>query len=207
MQKQLLIYQVKYGHFISYDIFRGVRCCYFALGFVQIRYFVNSIKLLFAPSSEESESGELTSFQAFINTLGGNIGNGSLAGIPVAVALGGPGAMFWLLVMSTFAVALRYAEVYLGTVFIGKKRFKSAFKGGPMLYLHVAWWSLFIIRFCLFLFRIRICMWKHFQQCNSVASAVQKNHGTLIRISLQFLLLRLLDMCFLGFAKNCKIIR
>ena len=106
------------------------------LRFVQFRYFIDALKMVFAPAEtgESKKAGELTSFQAFINTLGANIGNGSLAGIPVAIYLGGPGSIFWLLVMSTFAVALRYAEVYLGMNFIGKFKYGSA-KGGPMLYL------------------------------------------------------------------------
>lgn len=148
----------------------------FALRFVQIRYFMDSIRSLFAAnnSSDVAGSGELTSFQAFINTLGGNIGNGSLSGIPVAVAVGGPGSIFWLLVMSTFAIALRYAEVYLGTVFIGKKRFGNA-KGGPMLYLSMLpgghYLSYLFAFFCLgYAF---VC--GNIVQCNSVAAAVYKS--------------------------------
>ncbi len=107
------------------------------LRFVQFRYFFNAINMLFASNENvhvSKKTDDLTSFQAFINTLGANIGNGSLGGIPVAICTGGPGAIFWLIIISTFAVALRYAEVYLGMAFIGKHRFGSA-KGGPMLYL------------------------------------------------------------------------
>src|SRR3990167_1788067 len=126
------------------------------LRFVQFRYFFNSIGMILNPSASSDSvqnSGELTAFQAFINTLGANIGNGSLGGIPVAICVGGPGAIFWLLVMSTFAVALRYAEVYLGMAFIGKYRFGSA-KGGPMLYLSLLPGGFFLSYgfaiFCLF---------------------------------------------------------
>lgn len=151
-------------------------CATFLLRFVQIRYFMDSIRSLFSSSGSNSvaKSGELTSFQAFINTLGGNIGNGSLSGIPVAIYLGGPGSIFWLLVMSTFAIALRYAEVYLGTIFIGKERFKNA-KGGPMLYLSMLpgghYLSYLFAFFCLaYAF---IC--GNIVQCNSVAAAVYKS--------------------------------
>ena len=147
----------------------------FFLRFVQIRYFMDSLRSLFSArsSTKDSGSGELTSLQAFINMLGGNIGNGSLSGIPVAISTGGPGALFWLLVMSTFAVALRYAEVYLGMIFIGKERFGRA-KGGPMLYLSMLpaghYLSYAFAFFCLaYAF---IC--GNIVQCNSVAAAVQK---------------------------------
>lgn len=107
------------------------------LNFVQFRYFFKSIRLLLRPhghADHVATTGQLTSFQAFINTLGGNIGNGSLAGIAVAIHSGGPGAMLWLLLLSTFAVAIRFAEVFLGTYVIGKYTFGGA-TGGPMVYM------------------------------------------------------------------------
>lgn len=149
------------------------------LRLVQFRHFAEAFRMVFAPrksSGELKQSGELTSFQAFINTLGANIGNGSLTGIPVAIYLGGPGSIFWLLIMSTFAIALRYAEVYLGMAFIGKQRFGSA-KGGPMLYLSLlpagAILSYAFAIFCL-LYSF-IC--GNVVQCNGVGLALQKTWG------------------------------
>lgn len=116
--------------------FFGV-CIFFTvyLNFVQFKYFTASIKMIFSSpkSSDTSSSGSLSPFQAFMNTLGGNIGNGSLAGMPVAIAVGGPGAIFWLLVMSTFSVALRFSEVYLATYFSSES---TAQRSGPMYYLN-----------------------------------------------------------------------
>lgn len=147
------------------------------LRFVQFRYFFSSIRMLFASSSQDGaaskKSGELTAFQAFINTLGANIGNGSLGGVPVAICSGGPGAIFWLLVMSTFAVALRYAEVYLGMAFIGKHRFGSA-KGGPMLYLSLLPGG-FILSYLFALFCFGYAIFAgNIIQCNTVGLALQK---------------------------------
>ena len=104
------------------------------LNFVQFTYLMSSIKMIFAPNvpQEKAEENSLTPFQAFMNTLGGNIGNGSLAGIPVAIAVGGPGSIFWLLIMSTFSVSLRFAEVYLATSFSSES---TSEKSGPMYYL------------------------------------------------------------------------
>lgn len=151
------------------------------LRFVQFRYFLNSISMLFTSNSDEGatsakKTDDLTAFQAFINTLGANIGNGSLGGIPVALCTGGPGAIFWLLVMSTFAISLRYAEVYLGMAFIGKHRFGSA-KGGPMLYLSLlpgGWvlsyaFALFCLGYGIFAGNII--------QCNTVGLALQRSWG------------------------------
>ena len=147
------------------------------LRFVQFRYFFSSIAMLFASGNDEHVSAkkpdELTAFQAFINTLGANIGNGSLGGIPVAICTGGPGAIFWLIVMSTFAVALRYAEVYLGMAFIGKHRFGSA-KGGPMLYLSLLPFG-WILSYAFALFCLGYAIFAgNMIQCNTVGHALQK---------------------------------
>lgn len=161
--------------------FLGV-CIYatLRLRFVQFTHIKEAFCLVFGGGEKESSSDAshegLTSFQAFINTLGANIGNGSLTGIPVAIYLGGPGSIFWLLVMSTFAIALRYAEVYLGMKFIGKKRFGSA-KGGPMLYLSLLpFGSFFSYAFAgaclLYAF---VC--GNIVQCNGVGIAIQKTWG------------------------------
>ena len=146
------------------------------LRFVQFRYFLSSIKMLFAfdnDASSAKKTEDLTAFQAFINTLGANIGNGSLGGIPVALCVGGPGSIFWLLVVSTFAIALRYAEVYLGMAFIGKHRFGSA-KGGPMLYLSLLPGGLiFSYGFALFCLGYALSA-GNAVQCNTVGLALQK---------------------------------
>ena len=149
------------------------------LRFVQFRYFLNSIGMVFAPESDVNsakKAGELTAFQAFINTLGANIGNGSLGGIPVAICVGGPGAIFWLLVMSTFAVALRYAEVYLGMAFIGKYRFGSA-KGGPMLYLSLLPGGM-ILSYSFAIFCLLYALFAgNVVQCNTVGLALSRTWG------------------------------
>jgi len=145
------------------------------LNFVQFFYFTQSIKMLLIPnkSSNDSETTEkLSPFQAFMNTLGGNIGNGSLAGIPVAITIGGPGSVFWLLLMSTFSVSLRFSEVFLATYF---SRFATKEKSGPMYYLSLLpMGNLFSFLFCLFAFGFMItggCL----IQCNAVSTAINRS--------------------------------
>lgn len=104
------------------------------LGFVQFRYFFKGWRLIFAPGERKKDGGELSPFQAFINTLGGSIGVGSIAGISTAIYAGGPGSVFWMLIVGVLGMALRFAEVFLSTTFIGKEKFRNA-TGGPMLYL------------------------------------------------------------------------
>jgi alanine or glycine:cation symporter, AGCS family len=108
----------------------------FFLYFVQIRYFFTSWKMVFAPSKSETTKGkgDLSPFQAFLNALATGTGNGSVAGIGCAIYAGGPGAAFWMLVAGLVGMALRYGEVFLSTIFIGKHTFGEA-KGGPIVYL------------------------------------------------------------------------
>lgn len=151
----------------------------FQLRFVQFRYFFSAFGMIFftqADASSTKKTGELTAFQAFINTLGANIGNGSLSGIPAAICIGGPGAIFWLLLASTFAVALRYAEVYLGMAFIGKYRFGSA-KGGPMVYLSLLPMGIFL-SYAFAIFCLGYALFAgNMIQCNTVGLALQKTWG------------------------------
>lgn len=104
------------------------------LNFLQIRYLIDSFKFIIFPDKSVSKDATMTPFQAFINALGTGTGNGSIAGMATAVAMGGPGAAFWVLISGIFALILRFAEVYLATSVIGKYTFKGA-KGGPMVYL------------------------------------------------------------------------
>ncbi len=149
------------------------------LNFVQIAYFMDAVRSVFSSSSSKShgaKSESLTPLQAFINTLGGNIGNGALAGIPTAIATGGPGAIFWLLVMATFAGALRFAEVYLGMVMIGKHRFGSA-RGGPMVYLSLLPGGYYLSYIFGILCLIYAFICGNLVQCNAVGLAVKKAWG------------------------------
>lgn len=147
------------------------------LNFVQFRYFLSSVRSVFTPhtgSDKVSASGQLSPFQAFMNTLGGNIGNGSLAGVPGAIALGGPGAIFWMLVMSTFSVSLRFAEVYLATYFSNKS---TPEKSGPMYYLSLLPFGLFwSYLFGIFGFAYMLTG-GNLIQCNAVGVALHRSWG------------------------------
>lgn len=149
--------------------------CY--LNFVQFRYFMQSIRLIFAPQKNADSvdsSGTITPFQAFMNTLGGNIGNGSLAGIPVAIAVGGPGSIFWLLVMSTFSVSLRFAEVYLATHFTSVA---TSDKSGPMYYLSLLPCGKYLsAAFGIFAFAYMMTG-GNLIQCNAVGVALYRSWG------------------------------
>ncbi len=105
-------------------------------GFVQLRYFTRAWRLLLIPKKNElgqQKGAEITPIQAFLGALGTSIGNGNIAGIATGIALGGPGAAFWVLVAGFIGMPIRFAEVFLGT-FFGNQTFRGV-RGGPMVYL------------------------------------------------------------------------
>lgn len=118
---------------LTYIIIASVLCS-FVFKFVQIRYFFKSWVYLLKPEGSTDVKADMTPLQAFINSLSASIGNGSLGGMAVAVALGGPGAGFWALVFGILLMSLRFAEVYLSTDFAARLGHKGGL-GGPMLYL------------------------------------------------------------------------
>ncbi|HSW74113.1 MAG TPA: amino acid carrier protein [Candidatus Limnocylindria bacterium] len=118
---------------IIFAITVGIACT-IACNFVQIRYFLTAWKELVASLTSQGPKGDVTPLQAFINTLSANLGNGSLAGMAVAIHAGGPGAAFWVVVIGLLMMSVRFAEVYL-SIHVGARANIKSGLGGPMLYL------------------------------------------------------------------------
>lgn len=105
-----------------------------ALRGIQFRYFMRGWRETLMPQSSAT-AGDMTPLQAFVNTLGASIGNGSIAGVATAVYAGGPGSLFWLLIFGFVMMAIRFAEVYISTLYGNRYTGTQATLGGPMLYL------------------------------------------------------------------------
>ncbi|MBD01372.1 MAG: alanine glycine permease [Crocinitomicaceae bacterium] len=84
--------------------------------------------------SNESKEGEVTHFQALATAVSGTVGNGNIAGVALAIALGGPGATFWMIVCGLLGMSTKFVECTLGVQYrdIGKD---GTVYGGPMYYL------------------------------------------------------------------------
>ncbi|MGL6042345.1 MAG: alanine/glycine:cation symporter family protein [Sandaracinobacteroides sp.] len=89
----------------------------FWLGVPQISGFSESWRILRGRYFDSSAPGAVTQFQALATALSGTIGLGNIAGIGVALTIGGPGAIFWMFIIGIFAMALKCAEVTLGLMF------------------------------------------------------------------------------------------
>jgi AGCS family alanine or glycine:cation symporter len=97
---------------------------------MQVRYFVRMIRMLF--SGKSSKSG-ISSFQAFALALSGRVGTGNIAGVATAIALGGPGAVFWMWAIAFFGASTAYIEASLGQIY--KEKIDGHFRGGPAFYI------------------------------------------------------------------------
>lgn len=101
------------------------------LGFVQKKVF-KGIRYSIHP--EKTGSGDLSSFGALATTLAATLGTGNIIGVSTAVALGGPGALFWCWITGILGMATTYAEAFLSILF-RKRTEDGSYLGGPMYFL------------------------------------------------------------------------
>ena len=105
-------------------------------GFVQIRKFPyalkNTLGKIFNKSS--ASDGALTPFQAVCTALAATIGTGNIAGVAGAIAIGGPGAVFWMWISALLGMCTKFSEVTLA-VFYRERNVKGEYIGGPMYYI------------------------------------------------------------------------
>ncbi len=86
----------------------------FYFRFLNIFYFKRALKVAFGKYDNPSHPGEITHFQSFTAAMSGTIGLGNIAGVAVAISIGGPGAMLWMIITAFFGMTLKFVEVSLG---------------------------------------------------------------------------------------------
>lgn len=85
------------------------------LGFLQIRHLGKALKYMV--KNEEGGDGEVSSFGALCTALSATIGTGNIVGVATAIAAGGPGALFWMVIAALFGMATKYAEGLLAILY------------------------------------------------------------------------------------------
>ncbi len=98
--------------------------------FLQVRHIKAMVRLLFG--GEASDQG-VTSFQAFALAVAGRVGTGNIAGVATAIAMGGPGAIFWMWVIAFLGAGSAFVESALAQVY--KQEVDGVYKGGPMYFI------------------------------------------------------------------------
>ena len=103
-------------------------------GFVQFRKFGHAISLVKGDYSHPEDAGEVSHFQALATALSGTVGLGNIAGVAVAVSIGGPGATFWMILAGLLGMASKFTECTLGVKYRNEYP-DGRVSGGPMYYL------------------------------------------------------------------------
>ncbi|OHU90241.1 MULTISPECIES: alanine/glycine:cation symporter family protein [Pseudoalteromonas] len=121
------------------------------LGLIQLRQFTHMFTLL--KGSSQASDQEVSSFQALCTGLSARVGTGNLAGVAVAISLGGSGAIFWMWVIALLGMATGFAESVLGQVYKVRDS-QGEFRGGPAYYIQLGLnkrWLAVVFAMCLFL--------------------------------------------------------
>ena len=104
--------------------------------FIQIRKFGHALKMTIGRifEKQEASAGAMTPFQAVCTALAATVGTGNIAGVAGAIAIGGPGAVFWMWVSALLGMCTKFSEVTLAVHFREKNK-HGDYVGGPMYYI------------------------------------------------------------------------
>lgn len=102
------------------------------LGFIQFVHFGEMFRVI--RSSRETDAAGITPFQALTVSLASRVGTGNIAGVAVALYLGGPGAIFWMWMVALVGMATAYSESTLAQLF-KVKNVEGQYRGGPAFYI------------------------------------------------------------------------
>lgn len=108
----------------------------FRTKFIQIRKFPYAMKVTIGRmfKKKEAADGAMTPFQAVCTALAATVGTGNIAGVAGAIAIGGPGAVFWMWISAILGMCTKFSEVTLAVHFREKNE-KGELVGGPMYYI------------------------------------------------------------------------
>ena len=147
---------------------------------VQFRMFMEMLRLLCSSGKRENADGadrrhSVSSFQAFAVSIASRVGTGNLAGVATAIAVGGPGAVFWMWVIALLGASSAFVESTLAQLF--KTKASDSFRGGPAYYIQKGMgkrW--FAIVFAL-LISLTFGLAFNSVQANTITAALDKSFG------------------------------
>ena len=112
------------------------------LKFPQLRYFTFALKVVRGKFDKKEDQGDTSHFQALTTALSGTVGTGNIAGVAFAIHLGGPAALFWMLVTAMVGMTTKFVEVTLSHKY-REKISDGTMSGGPMYFMKNADFRLF----------------------------------------------------------------
>ena len=149
----------------------------FKTRFVQVRRFGLMVKSLFAGNTADKKDRKgITSFEAFCIALSGRVGTGNIVGVATAIALGGPGAIFWMWIIAFFGASTAFVESTLAQMY--KFHHDTGYRGGPASYiqhgLKMKWLGIVFAVVTILGYGILLVT----VQANGVSSAMVNSYGT-----------------------------
>ncbi|MEC5200882.1 AGCS family alanine or glycine:cation symporter [Arthrobacter sp. PL16] len=136
----ITIGDVSFPAVVAWLIIAGIVCTIY-FGFPQIRGLKVGYEVVRGRYSSKSDPGEVPHFQALTSALSGTVGLGNIAGVGAAMALGGPGATFWMICAGLIGMATKFAECTLGVKY-REVHEDGTVSGGPFKYLPIAFHKL-----------------------------------------------------------------
>ena len=106
----------------------------FYFQFINVRGFTHAIDIIKGKYDNPKDDGQISHFQALTSALSATIGLGNIAGVAVAVSLGGPGAVFWMILIAFFSMSAKFVSCTLGQLY-RQVNPDGSIDGGPMYYL------------------------------------------------------------------------
>lgn len=159
-----------WGHLLIYLLIAAGVFFTIRLGFIQFTQFPYMVKVMW--HSREGAEGGISSFQAFCTSLAARVGTGNMAGVGVALYLGGPGAIMWMWLIALIGMATSFAESCLAQLYKTRDD-EGNFRGGPAYYMELGLkrkWMGVIFSLCLIL---AFGLVFNAVQANSIAAAFE----------------------------------
>ena len=145
-------------------------------GFVQLRRLGEMFRLIGEGAGAKPREGHISTFQAFCVSTASRVGVGNIAGIAIAVATGGPGAVFWMWVIATLGAATGFVESTLAQVYKAPKK-GGGFVGGPAYYIGNVLGSPFFATVFAVLISVTYGLIFNSVQANTIALSMQTSLG------------------------------
>ncbi|MEZ4753206.1 MAG: alanine/glycine:cation symporter family protein [Bdellovibrionota bacterium] len=122
--------------FLIVVLFGGAIFFSFFYKFINIRGFIHSINIIRGKYDDEKDHGEISHFRALTSALSATIGLGNIAGVAIAIQVGGPGAVVWMIITAVFGMSSKFSSCTLSQMFRQENK-DGSISGGPMYYLDI----------------------------------------------------------------------
>lgn len=122
--------------FVVVWLFGGAMFLTLRMGFINFRAFWHALRLTRGDYDEDNEPGDVSHFQALATALSATVGLGNIAGVAIAIGMGGPGAAFWIFVVGLLGMTSKFAECTLAQLYRSRDETGHVL-GGPMRYLRI----------------------------------------------------------------------